>query len=117
MEEKKGACSLLLSYGKTEINDEVIVGAEKFLLKCITSFEVESFDELCFLIYHTKHHQFDLERFPPTSACTKQYILRAYLQCYMWLHVSFIEDIQLDNGYMLADDIAISNHGRSTHSR
>ena len=69
--------------------------------------DVDSFDELRFLVYHEKHLQFDIERFPPTSASIKQHILRVYLQCYMWLHASFIEDIQLnplDYGYMFDDN-------------
>ena len=104
---KKGVYTLLCNFGKEEINGEINTGTEKFFLKFITSRDVESFDDLRFLIYHTKHHQFDREWFPPTSACIKQHIFWVYLQCYMWFHAPFTEDIQvnfLDCGYILADD-------------
>ena len=61
----------------------MIADAEKFLLKCITKHDVDTFDELRFIVYHEKYLEFDTERFLPTSDNIRQHILRAYLQCYM----------------------------------
>ena len=50
---------------------------------------------------------FDIERFPPTSDNIRQQILRTYLQCYIWLHSAFLENIDLDlleYGYRLTED-------------
>ena len=58
---------LLYSFGRDELSEEMISNAEKFLIKCITKHNVDTFDELRYIIYHEKHLQFDIERFPPTS--------------------------------------------------
>ena len=55
------------------MSDEMIAGAEKILLKCITRFDVEIFDELRFIVYYEKYLEFDSERFPST---TSAYITR-----------------------------------------
>ena len=47
-----------------------------------------------------------IERFLPTSDNIRQHILRAYLQCYIWLHYAFLENIDLDPleyGYRLTE--------------
>ena len=88
--------NLSYSFGRDEISNQMIANAEKFLLNCITKSNENTFDELRYIVYHEKHLQFDIERFPPTSASVRQHILRAYLQCYMWLHSPFLEDIQLN---------------------
>ena len=41
------------------------------------------------------HLEFDTERFRLTSNMRQQ-ILRTYLQCYIWLHSAFLENIDLD---------------------
>ena len=85
----------------------MIAVAEKFFLKCITKHDVDTFDELRFIVYHKKYLEFDIERFPPTSDNIRQHILRAYLQCYIWLHSAFLENIDLDPleyGYRLTED-------------
>ena len=79
---------LLYSFGRNELSDD-ITDAEKFLLKCITKHAVDTFNQLRFIVYHEKHQQFDIERFPTTSDSIRQHILRAYLQCYIWLHAPF----------------------------
>ena len=61
----------------------MIADAEEFLLKCITKHDVDTFDELRFIVYHEKCLEFDTERFLATSDNIRQHILRAYLQCYM----------------------------------
>ena len=95
---------LLHSFGKTDISDEMIANAEKFLLNCITSnCKFNYFDELRYHIYHTKTFQLDLEKLPPTSSSIKLHIKRAYLQTYMWLHAPFIENIaisRVEYGYI-----------------
>ena len=119
-EGMKNGYDLLYTFGRDDINDEMISSAEKFLLNCITSHDVDTFDKLRYTVYHEKHLQFDIERYPPTSATIRQHILRAYLQCYLWLHAAFLDDIQLDplnygytldenNGFapLLSDDPAI----------
>ena len=103
----KGAnndCELLYSCGRDELSDD-IANAEKFPLKCITKHDVDTFNQLRFIVYHEKHLQF--ERFSPTSDSIKQHILRAYLQCHIWLHAPFLENIELnplDYGYKLDDN-------------
>ena len=57
----------------------MIADAEKFLLKCITKHDVDTSDELRFIVYHEKYLELDTERFPPTSDNIRQHILRAYL--------------------------------------
>ena len=42
--------------------------AEKFLLNCITKQDVDTFDELRFIVYHEKYLEFDIDRCPTTSA-------------------------------------------------
>ena len=85
----------------------MIADAEKFLLKCLTKHDVDTFDEMRFIVYHEKYLQFDIECFPPTSDNIRQHILHAYLQCYIWLHSPFLENIDLDPlvyGYRLTED-------------
>ena len=85
----------------------MIADAEKFLVQCITSDDTNNFDDLCFNVYHEKHLQFDIERFPPTSASIRQHILCAYLQCYMWYHCPFTENIHLnplEYGYKIDEE-------------
>ena len=103
----KNGYNLLYSFGKDEISNQMITDAEKFLVNCITSHNVDTFDEHRYLVYHEKHLKFDIECFPPTSASVSQHIPHAYLQCYIWLRAPFIEDIQLnplDYGYTLDEN-------------
>ena len=89
------------------LSNEMTADAEKFLLKCITKHDVDTFDELRFIVYHEKYLEFDIERFPPTSDNIRQHILRADLQCFIWLHSAFLENIDLDPleyGYRLTED-------------
>ena len=98
---------LLKSFGRETINDNIIAVAEAFLLSCITTHDVNSFDELRHIVYHKKHSNFDIEKFPPTSATVEQHIRRAFLQCHMWTHASYNEEIVLNPenyGYVLDED-------------
>ena len=70
--------------------------AGKVLLKCITKHDVDTFDELHFIVYHEKYLEFGIECFPPPSDNRRQHILRAYLQCYIQLQSAFLENIDLD---------------------
>lgn len=92
--------------GKTEITDEIIRNAEILLSKCISNLNLDKFDDLKFELYYKKLYHFDLQKFPPTSSSIRQNIPRAYLQCYLWLHASVIEDISrnpLEFGYTFND--------------
>ena len=86
-------------FGRNVLSDEMIADAGKFILKCITKHDVGTFDELHFIVYHQKYLEFDIECFPPTSYNIRQQTsdtLRTYLQCYIWLHSAFLENIELD---------------------
>ena len=90
----KNAYNLLCYFGKNEISESMIADAEKVLVKCITSDDIDNFDDLRFNVYHKKHLQFDIEQFPPTSASFRQHI-HPYLKWYMWYHCPFTENIHL----------------------
>ena len=77
---------LLCTFGRNALSDEMIADAEKFLLKRITKHDVDTFDELPFIVYPENYLEFDIERFPPISDNIRQHILREYLQCYIWIH-------------------------------
>ena len=105
--EGAGCYHLLYAFGSDALSDEMIADAEKFLLKCITKHDVDTFDELRFIVYHEKYLEFDTEHFPPTSDNIRQHILRAYLQCYIWLHFAFLGNNDLDPleyGYISTED-------------
>ena len=94
----------LCFFGKHELTNEMIYNAEESLLRCISN---ESFDDLRYDVYHKKLQELDLEKFPATSGAIKQHILCAYLQCHLWFHASFIEDISIDPlqcGYSLNEE-------------
>ena len=64
---------------------------------------VDTFNELRLLSIDSKS---TIELFLPTSDNIRQHILRAYLQCYIWLHYAFLENIDLDPleyGYRLTE--------------
>ena len=51
--------------------------------------------------------EFDIERFLPISDNIRQHILHTHLQCYIWLHSTFLENTDLDpleHGYRLTED-------------
>ena len=99
---------LLYSFGRSELTDQMIADAEKFLVRCISQkCNLDCFDDLRYEIYDDKKFQFDMEKFPPTSKSIKQHIRRAYLQSHLWLHASFVEDITLnplEYGYVEEDE-------------
>ena len=69
----------------------MIADAEKFYQKCISTCDVDTFNELRFIAYHKKYLEFDTERFPPTSdqiayiACTSAVLYMATL-CFSGKH-------------------------------
>ena len=88
---------LLHLFGKAELTDEMIINADKFLLRCISSNEkLNNFDELRHEIYHKKQLKFDVEKIPPTSNSIQQHVRRAHLPSYIWLHAPFMTDIAMD---------------------
>ena len=105
--ERTNCYQLLYAFGRDALREETIADVEKFLLKCITKHDVDTFDELRFIVYYDKHLVFDTEHFPPTSDTIRQHILRSHLQCYTWLHPAFLGNIDLDPlkyGYRLTED-------------
>ena len=94
--EGAGCYHLLYAFGRDALRDEMIADADTFLLKYITKHDVGNLDELHFIVYHENYLEFDTEHFLPTSNNLRQHILRAYLQCYIWLHSAFLENIELD---------------------
>ena len=79
---------LMYSFGRDSLSDKLITDAEKFLLKCITKHDVDTFDELRFIVYHDKYSKFDIEHFPQTS--THNIKDSIYLQCCVCLHSAFL---------------------------
>ena len=94
---------LLYACGRDTLREETIADVEKFLLKCITKHDVDTFDELRFIVYYDKHLVFDIEHFPPTSDTISQHILRSCLQCYTWLHPAFWETLTWIHSNMVID--------------
>ena len=91
-------CDLLKTFGKDQINDQMIANAEQFLVKCISSSKCvhKCFDVVSYETFHDKKFAFDLEKLPPTSTSIRQHILRAFLQCEMWLKALSGENSTLD---------------------
>ena len=82
---------LFYFFGKSEISDQMILSAEKFLVECISkSSERNNFDEIRFETYHQKSFQLDLEKLPPTSPSIHIHIKGPFLQSCFWLHAPFV---------------------------
>ena len=92
---------LLYAFGTDALSNEMIADTEKFLLKCITKYDVDTFDELHFIVYHEKYLEFDTERFPPTSD-NSIYCMHIFSVIYsytllfweilIWVHLNMIID-------------------------
>ena len=79
-----------IQIGKTDINFDMIITAEKFLAKCTDSkTNCENFDELRMEYYH-HNNKFNLEKIPPTSKSIHKHIQRAFLQSHIWYNSCFI---------------------------
>ena len=86
----------LHSFGKLPLSDDMVSAAEKFLVDCVSaSDKVDTFDKLRFQKYHKKNFQLDFEKLSFTSKSICLHIRRAYLQCYRWIHVASMENIDL----------------------
>ena len=83
--EGAGCYHLLYAFGRDALSDEMIADAEKFLLKCFTKHDVDTFDELHFIVYHEKYLEFDTERFPPTSDNIRQHIYIARISAGLYM--------------------------------
>ena len=96
---------LLHAFGRDALSDEMIPDAEKFSLKCITKMLTLSMN--CVLLSTMRNMcSLTLNAFRQLLI-TRQHILRAYLQCHIWLHSAFLENIVLDPleyGYRLTED-------------
>ena len=82
---REGADSYYSLYvlGRDALSDKMIDDAGKFLQKCITKHDIDTFNELHFIVYHEKYLEFGIECFPPPPDNRRQHILRAHLQCYI----------------------------------
>ena len=98
----------LVSFGQMDIDEEMVILAEKFFVRCICKDEnINTFDQLRNMVYYKKSKKLDLERFPPTSSSILLHIKRAYLQQYVWLRSLFAKSLVIDpieDGYKLRED-------------
>ena len=105
---REGGNSLLHSFGRGTFTDEILYDSEKFLVKCISPKSIsDTFDDLRYEVYQDKKFKFDLEKFPPTNKTIKEHIKRAYFQCHLWQHASYIPSITLnplEYGYVKDED-------------
>ena len=68
------------------------------------------FYNLRYEFYFNKKFQFDWEKFPSTSKGIKNPIKRAFFQCYVWQHASFVPDISVnltDYGFIKDGDMGL----------
>ena len=97
----------LVTFGKTDLSIDMIIMAEKFLVKCIYSkTNSENFDDLRMEFYH-HNNTFNLEKIPPTSTSIHKHIQRAYLQSHIWYSSCFREipfKDPLDCGYIITEE-------------
>ena len=105
---EKYGYELIYSFGKSELTDQMINDAKRFLVRCLSSNDnIDCFDELRHEIYHKKQLQFNIETFPPTSSSIKIHIRCAYLQCHLWQHALFVSKKTIDPlefGYTLDEE-------------
>lgn len=64
---------LLHYFARDELREQETTDTEKFFLKCIIKYDVDTCNELLFIVYHEKHMQFVIERFRPTSDSIRQH--------------------------------------------
>ena len=88
--EGAGYYHLLYAFGRDELSDEMIADAEKFLLKCFTKHDVDTFNELRFIVYHEKYLEFDIEHFPPTSDNIRQHIYIAHISAVLYMATLYL---------------------------
>ena len=70
---------MLISFGKEPLTWDVIEGAKKFLVGCISNKSgAETFDELKYKLYHSNSVMFGLEKLPQTLTSIEKHIKRAY---------------------------------------
>ena len=106
--EGAGCYHLLYAFGRDALSDEMIADAEKFLLKCFTKHDVDTFDELHFISTMRNIWSLTLNAFHQLLITSDSiYILHTYLQGYIWLHSAYLENNDLDPleyGYRLTAD-------------
>ena len=75
----------------------MLLSAEEFLVRCLDSkSSVQTFDDLRNEIYHRKAFHLDIEKLPATSKSIHLHIMRAYLQCKLWVNAALISQIKVD---------------------
>ena len=84
--------SMLLDFGQEDLNEEVIMKAEQFLLKIVASKSMSqvclTFDDLRIKMYHYNRDKKFIS-LPCTSNEIRQHIRRAYLQARVWIESPF----------------------------
>ena len=87
----------LVSFGQASFDEDMKVMAENFLVGCVSKDEnIDDFDNLRNKTYYKKSTEINIEKLPPTSPSIALHIKRAYLQTYIWLHVPFMNNLEID---------------------
>ena len=92
--------------------------AKTFLVKCLKpTTDLETFDDLCLVVFNGNALKMDFERTPCTSANARKHIQRAYYQQQLWIQAPF-RDATLEmniesygfvrKGNLIVPDIVIS---------
>ena len=95
----KAVYTSMNDFGIKELDENMYIMAERFLLECVTREEnrsVDTFDELRNTIFHKHNLQFDLEKFPCTSTSLRLHIKRTYYQRRLWFVASREKKCDLD---------------------
>ena len=102
-----GRSEILISFGKEPLTWDVTEAAEKFFVGCISNkSDAETFDELRYKLYHYNSVKFDLGTLLPTLTSIEKRIKRAYYQCYVWMNIAFLPNIDInppEYSYLLKD--------------
>ena len=78
----------LEEFGKKQLDDEMFLSAEKFLLDCMSrnaKQTADSFDQLRYDQYHACGSTLSIDKIPCTSNSLRKQIQWAYYQCNLWI--------------------------------
>ena len=80
----------IIDFGTVEFTEQIISGAERFLLDVLGKTDYETFDSLRYDQYY-KSSKLDFSKLVCTSETLKNHIRRAFLQCNKWFlaHMPF----------------------------
>ena len=84
---------VLVLFGQMDIDDEMVTLSKKFLLCCICKDKnINTFDQLCNMVYYKKSKKLDLETFPPTSSSILLHIKRGFCNR-MFGYVAYLQKV------------------------